>query len=632
MKTWTTQDYVYVTAECLVAVLAVLDNGLVLMAIYRIRALRTVTNCFIASLAAADMLVGAVIPPAVVLPYRGFPHEFYGCVVLNSAVVLITNISILSLLAVAMERFLAISDPFRYRRVLTKKRALLVVALTWVVAIFVGLIPTMGWNLGSDGFDQCSFDGVIDMSFMVYLIFFAITLPPLFFMLIIYLYIFHIIRKQQSRMVSQMPVLSRDQQRSKRQQKQEMRGSKWLAYVIILFALCWMPLHVCNCIKLFDMEHSPPRPVLLAAIVLSHANSFINPFLYAFRNSQFKCAMKRIIFSGRVQPSYSTDSGLAYTRTIRGSTTGGSTAVNGYALSNSLTIQGAKSSGQGNGVVNEAFNREPDVSREVMPEVSVQRQKSLRWNDEPLDGVSLFEDEHTAMELLEHIEEEEENGPHHVSDQVWVTPSSRSVEFRALSQAPLPSSPSQKRYEVAPSLQHHDEDVNQNFSDQSVSMPALGTSGVIHFSDDADCAQDNVVRVELEDVTNDATDDITNDIFTDSDIADNTNNVKAERTNHAHNNVTNGGSSTVGNERTFQAEQGHTANDSETYPSETEGGSCKLLTEGQHQNGEFPSDLGAGRSELGMESAQGGGASNGQETELESGNEFSSKTIVTVRL
>ncbi|XP_070180094.1 adenosine receptor A2b-like [Littorina saxatilis] len=308
MKTWTTQDYVYVTAECLTGVLAVLGNGLVLMAIYRTRALRTVTNCFIASLAAADMLVGAVIPPAVVLPYRGLPHEFHGCVFLNTAVVLITNISILSLLAVAMERFLAISDPFRYQRVLTKKRALLVVALTWVVAIFIGLIPTMGWNLGSDGFDQCSFTDVIDMDYMVYLIFFGVNLPPLFFMLIIYLYIFHIIRKQQSRMVSQMPVLSRDQRRSERQQKRKVRGTKGLAYIIILFAVCWMPVHVCNCITLFDMEHAPPLPVLLAAIVLSHANSFINPFLYAFSNSKFKRAMKRIIFCGSVQRIYSKDS------------------------------------------------------------------------------------------------------------------------------------------------------------------------------------------------------------------------------------------------------------------------------------------------------------------------------------
>ncbi|XP_076463470.1 adenosine receptor A2b-like [Babylonia areolata] len=306
MSAWTAQDYLYVVAECVTGVLSMLGNALVLLAIAKTRALRTITNCFIGSLAAADVLVGVVLPPAVILPYLGLPRDFHGCVLLNTVVVLITNISILSMLAVALERYLAISDPFRYYRLMSVRRALMVVAITWVVAILLGLVPTMGWNLGSDGFEDCSFTKVIDMKYMVYMIFFGVTLPPLGFMLVVYLYIFHIVRKQQ-RAVAQLTVFSRDERQDVRKQQREVRGAKGLAYVIVLFAVCWLPIHIMNCVTLFAPENQASLQWHLVAIVLSHANSFINPFLYAFSNSKFKKAMLKLLLCGRCQQCYHTD-------------------------------------------------------------------------------------------------------------------------------------------------------------------------------------------------------------------------------------------------------------------------------------------------------------------------------------
>ena len=308
--TWTTQDYVYVSAESVVSSLSVMGSTVVLLAIWKTPDLQTVTNCFIGSLAASDVLVGIVIPPTVLLPYRGLPKEFYGCVLLNTVVVLITNISVLNLLAVALERFLAISDPFRYQRLMTVNRAMVVVLITWVVAILLGLVPIMGWNLGQERFKTCAFVEVIDMKYMVYLNFFGVIIPSLIFLLVIYLYIIHIIRLQQRRSVASLTVFSQDERDNARQRKREVRGAKGLAYVIILFAVCWIPLHIMNCFILFAPEKAAPHPALLAAIVLSHANSFVNPFLYAYSNSQFKRAMERIASCGRFHSNH--DSRLFY--------------------------------------------------------------------------------------------------------------------------------------------------------------------------------------------------------------------------------------------------------------------------------------------------------------------------------
>ena len=478
---WTTQDYVYVTAECVTGALSVLGNSFVLLAIWRTRALRTVTNCFIGSLAAADVLVGIVIPPTVLLPYRGLPKEFYGCVLLNTVVVLITNISVLNLLAVALERFLAISDPFRYQRLMTVKRAMVVVLITWVVAILLGLVPIMGWNLGQERFKTCSFIEVIDMKYMVYLNFFGVIIPPLVFMLVIYLYIFHIIRKQQRRTVTHLTVLSRDERRNVRQQKREVRGAKGLAYVIILFAVCWIPLHIMNCFILFDPEKAAPFPALLAAIVLSHANSFVNPFLYAFSNSQFKRAMERLLCCGRLHSNYNSDSSdgttrfrasrpsivsadgrcnaNAYPRNSDPSAPNGNAPIELTAedLSNDNLGQAGHAERTGqltdtqDGVVNKAFDGDQtdtsDGEGEAAPSDSLSfPKKSLRWtetvetipdsqNDYAINGLrqngaggAQSEDVSGdgVLVITENDKEQPFSGP--PQSEVWVTPSSRFLE------------------------------------------------------------------------------------------------------------------------------------------------------------------------------------------------------------
>ena len=94
----------FVTAECVTSALSLLANGLVLLAIRRTRALRTVTNCFIGSLAAADALVAIVIPITLVTPRDAMSHDFHACVYLHSCVALITNTSQLNLVAIALER------------------------------------------------------------------------------------------------------------------------------------------------------------------------------------------------------------------------------------------------------------------------------------------------------------------------------------------------------------------------------------------------------------------------------------------------------------------------------------------------------------------------------------------------
>ncbi|XP_033101030.1 adenosine receptor A1-like [Anneissia japonica] len=284
--------------EIPIAVVAILGNLLVMFAVYKNRHLRSVTNSFIVSLALADFLVGLVAIPFALITNAKVSMDKHLCLFLNSFIVVLTQISILSLLAIAVDRYFAVVSPLKYRRVANTKRALCVIIVTWVVAFIVGLVPVMGWHLEPKD-SSCNFVSIIDMNYMVYFNFFGFVLPPLVIMLCIYIKIFSIVR-QQIKQISKTVVAANDDEMAHHLSMltvKEGKAARALAIVIILFAVCWLPLHILNSISLFCKDINIPYVLLLTAIILSHANSAMNPFVYAYSNNEFRRTFKKVIGS-----------------------------------------------------------------------------------------------------------------------------------------------------------------------------------------------------------------------------------------------------------------------------------------------------------------------------------------------
>ncbi|XP_007894666.1 adenosine receptor A2b [Callorhinchus milii] len=298
----------YITVEVLIAVLAILGNVLVCWAVSINTNLKTATNYFLVSLAVADIAVGLFAIPFAIVISIGLPTDFHGCLFLVSFVLVQTQSSIFSLLAVAIDRYLAIKVHLRYKGLVTGRRAKLIIAVFWILSFVIGLIPLFGWSGSKECLNktnpvtptdngscqvQCLFLNVIDMGYMVYFNFFGCVLTPLIIMLVIYLKIFTVVRKQ----LRQIEHSSINSDTSRTFLQKQLNAAKSLSIIVGFFAFCWLPLHILNCINLLhnDYFRTLHHNFMDVAIVLSHAHSVGNPVIYASRIQEFRKTFHQII-------------------------------------------------------------------------------------------------------------------------------------------------------------------------------------------------------------------------------------------------------------------------------------------------------------------------------------------------
>ncbi|XP_059806602.1 adenosine receptor A1-like isoform X1 [Hypanus sabinus] len=290
----------YIGVEVLIAMASVLGNVLVCWAVWINRALRETTFCFVVSLALADIAVGTLVIPLAITISIGLETHFYSCLLFSCTVLVLTQSSILALLAIAIDRYLRVRVPTSYKSIVTQKRAGTAVFLCWAISIIVGMTPMFGWNKYTEVIQEgvnstlanniivCQFETVISMDYMVYFNFFGWVLLPLILIFVIYVEIFNLIRKHLNQNIS---INNADPHRYF---GKELKLAKSLALVLFLFAICWLPLHIINCITLFCPSCDKPPIIMYIAIFLTHANSAVNPIVYAFKINKFRVTFLQI--------------------------------------------------------------------------------------------------------------------------------------------------------------------------------------------------------------------------------------------------------------------------------------------------------------------------------------------------
>ena len=127
---------------------AILGNMLVIASVASNRKLRTITNFYLVSLAMADLLVASLVMPiAIVVQITG--RWWFGVIACDIYVLfdsMLCTASILNLCCISVDRYFAITKPLKYSTKRSKRLALIMICITWIVAVLVCCPPIFGWR------------------------------------------------------------------------------------------------------------------------------------------------------------------------------------------------------------------------------------------------------------------------------------------------------------------------------------------------------------------------------------------------------------------------------------------------------------------------------------------------------
>ncbi|KAK6165990.1 hypothetical protein SNE40_022787 [Patella caerulea] len=179
----------------LMILLTIIGNVFVIAAVILEKSLHNVANYLILSLAVADLMVAVLVMPISVVTEIStvwFLHAEI-CDLWTSFDVVCCTASILHLVAIAMDRYWAITS-IDYMRNRSAKRIMLMIVLVWAVALCISIPPLFGWKKESDDPDrtgQCMISQ--DLGYTVFSTACAFYVP-MTFMIGIYIRIWQVTR------------------------------------------------------------------------------------------------------------------------------------------------------------------------------------------------------------------------------------------------------------------------------------------------------------------------------------------------------------------------------------------------------------------------------------------------------
>ena len=265
-------------ATSVLIILTLAGNALVLAAFYSYKRIRRgVTNCFIVSLAVADILVALLTEPfwmsVELTGWMNLPEGIDATKLQASWYFLDITCaicSIVNLMFISIDRYFAIKSPLSHHTKMTPETAKVIIPILWAYAAMTASLSVFfvwKWSV-----------------FLTFIIGFLI---PLIVVIFSYVGILIVISSKQ-----------RLSNRGGKRLAKEFKTAKSLGVVTGAFIICWLPFFIASLLFTYCISCTSfitKTPAIISSVKwLHYSNSCLNPIIYAFLNPTFKVAFRNL--------------------------------------------------------------------------------------------------------------------------------------------------------------------------------------------------------------------------------------------------------------------------------------------------------------------------------------------------
>lgn len=283
-------SYFTASFSVFLALITIPGNLLVCIVIIKdpFRNLKTPFHYFLLSLAATDLIVGTLLDPVSAIYHigEGLQSDTVNMKILHMLYFILSTASILTLAALAADRYVAVSTPVKYKTMsVTSKRAIIASVIIWIVAFGFSFV-------------------YLKLGFIFYSFIFANTAVICTFAVLLFVHMAIVKRLREREKYWQYRRANDSTESGKLENKnkiieakKESKAAKALMVVLFAFFASFTPACImiyllnfctsCSCLMIHWLRD------LQFLIVL--CNSGINPYLYAWRIPQFKRAFFKLV-------------------------------------------------------------------------------------------------------------------------------------------------------------------------------------------------------------------------------------------------------------------------------------------------------------------------------------------------
>ncbi|XP_072051620.1 histamine H2 receptor-like [Amphiura filiformis] len=282
---------IFMTAITLTNIFA---NSLCLVVLRRVRELNPVTKALMFNMTLSDLCIGIVIcgPAIGTIVLDSWPYGEFMCTILSACSNVLFDTSILSLLILNLERYLAVTRSFEHPHLMTLPRAYAAIVLLWIFTIGIITLSTVlpariayyspALHICTTGPKDITKVDILGSVLMCLFIIVPLTITLTLFFRLYLLARFH---------ANRITALSRA---VGTENKTHRKSFITFFIMTICLTVCYTPLVLSFGYENFTRKELPLVFVYITEL-LFFSNSVLNVMIYYARNATFRQTAKRVL-------------------------------------------------------------------------------------------------------------------------------------------------------------------------------------------------------------------------------------------------------------------------------------------------------------------------------------------------